>query len=148
MTRHVIVVGIDGSQGCLDALRYALTEAVSRQLDVELVNGWVLPQAAIASAGMAAGAALEACEESGAEVLKEAIDLAHQEAPDVHVTSVLVATSPAEALIERSVDADLLVVGRRGHSGLFGHLLGSVANQVAHHAACPVVLMPSVPVPA
>jgi nucleotide-binding universal stress UspA family protein len=148
MTRNVIVVGYDGSPGAEAALTFALHEASARHLEVEIVNGWVLPQAAIATTGMASGAALEACEQAGSELLAAAAVRAATIAPDVTVHTCLVATSPAEALIERSADATQLVVGRRGHNGLLSALLGSVANQVAHHAACPVVLMPAEPVPA
>ncbi|MFM7493140.1 MAG: universal stress protein [Acidimicrobiaceae bacterium] len=44
-------------------------------------------------------------------------------------------------MLEAAKDAELLVVGRRGHGGFMGLLLGSVAEQVAHHAPCPVVIV-------
>ena len=48
---------------------------------------------------------------------------------------------PAQALIDTSQDADLVVVGSRGTGGFATLMLGSVASQVAHHAACPVVIV-------
>ena len=49
---------------------------------------------------------------------------------------------PAEALVQLSVDADLLVVGSRGHGGFGELLLGSVSHAVVLHAVCPVVVVP------
>lgn len=61
---------------------------------------------------------------------------------EVHVTVSAINGFPAEALINASADADLVVVGTRGGGG-FPHLhLGGVSSQVVHHAKCPVVVVP------
>jgi nucleotide-binding universal stress UspA family protein len=49
----------------------------------------------------------------------------------------------AEELIGASGDADVLVVGSRGAGGFSALRLGSVASQLVHHAACPLVIVPS-----
>ncbi|MGA0075455.1 MAG: universal stress protein, partial [Ilumatobacteraceae bacterium] len=61
----------------------------------------------------------------------------------VAVTSRVVQGAPATALLQAAKNTDLLVIGRRGHGGFMGLLLGSVAQHVAHHAPCPVVLVPA-----
>ena len=47
-----------------------------------------------------------------------------------------------QVLLDQAADAELLVVGSRGHGGLAGILLGSVSQWLAHHATCPLVIVP------
>ena len=49
---------------------------------------------------------------------------------------------PARALLEAGEGAWMLVVGSRGLGGFHGLLLGSVSQQVVHHATCPVLVVP------
>ena len=49
---------------------------------------------------------------------------------------------PAEALLGAAADADVVVVGARGSGGFARLRMGSVSDQVAHHAHCPVVIVP------
>jgi nucleotide-binding universal stress UspA family protein len=58
------------------------------------------------------------------------------------VTVRAVSGLPAQAIVDASEDADLIVVGRRGGGGFAGLRMGSVSSQVSHHAACPVVVVP------
>ncbi len=77
------------------------------------------------------------------EVDKVASEVGGQRPPSVTVRAE--SGVPAEVLINASKGADMLVVGSRGSGGFSRLLMGSVSNQVAHHAACPVVIIPSAP---
>jgi len=139
MADYRIVVGIDGSDGSYLALDWALREAELRGASVRLVHGWAF----VASTMDPTGAALAECERAGEEILGEAVARVKASHPKISVTSELRSTSPSEALIEASHDADLVVVGTRGRGGFVGLLLGSVSHQVVHHAVCAVAVIPS-----
>ena len=61
----------------------------------------------------------------------------------VSVTPLLHQGHPANVLVAEAHGADLLVVGSRGLGGFKGLLLGSVSQQCAHHATCPVAIVPN-----
>jgi nucleotide-binding universal stress UspA family protein len=82
--------------------------------------------------------AYQAAEEMTQKVVSQ---LGDEQPPSVTVRAVT--GYPAEELIAASREADLLVVGSRGAGGFARLLIGSVSNQVLHHAHCPVVMVPS-----
>jgi nucleotide-binding universal stress UspA family protein len=61
--------------------------------------------------------------------------------PDVTINPVVVQGWPAEVLLEAAEGADLLVVGSRGRGGFTSALLGSVSQNCAHHATCPLLII-------
>jgi nucleotide-binding universal stress UspA family protein len=72
---------------------------------------------------------------------EKALAAVQEETADVEVQCVAAEGQAAHVLLEEAKDADLLVVGSRGHGGFAGLLLGSVSQQCAHHASCPVVVV-------
>lgn len=138
-----IVVGVDHSPGARAALVFANEEARLRSATIHAVHAWqygyigsVGPEGRLPPVGAdiedvhrAAEAALEA---SVREALPDT---------DVEIELHAIQGAPAGVLVEASRGADLLVVGSRGHGGFVGLLLGSVGQQCAHHAECPVVIV-------
>lgn len=138
-----VVVGIDGSKGADEALRFALREARLRSAELRIVCAWATPTAAYAGLAYIPTFDLRDLEEQAAnEKLAKAVELLGAE-PGVKVETVAVEGQPADALVEQSTGADLLVVGSRGHGGFASLLLGSVSQQVAHHAQTPVAIVPT-----
>jgi nucleotide-binding universal stress UspA family protein len=75
--------------------------------------------------------------------LDERIEQAFPAERPPHLKAELREGGAAKILIEESRTADLVVVGRSGHSELVGVLLGSVCLPVAEHAASPVLIVPA-----
>lgn len=75
------------------------------------------------------------------QVIASAVKEVAAERPAVEVEPVAAEGPAAQILLDAAGDADLLVVGSRGHGGFAGLLLGSVSAQCAHHAGCPVVII-------
>ena len=146
-----IVVGIDGSQASKDALAWAVAEARLRGDTVVAIHVWTPPYPAAAMAYPTAAAFPEgpvtpfdngmadAMRQGAEELLARAVSEA--DAGDLPIEQRLVEGPAASALIEAAKDAELLVVGPRGHGGFTGLLLGSVSQQLANHAPCPVVIV-------
>ena len=136
---RTILVGVDGSKGSVHALRWALAEARLRGDTIEIVNCWHIP-----SYGDVTGMVpvpSDVMRDSAAAAVAEVLTSVADEAKGVAVTSRVELGSAARTLIDASNQADLLVVGRRGHGGFVSLVMGSVAQQVAAHAHCPVVIV-------
>jgi nucleotide-binding universal stress UspA family protein len=74
-------------------------------------------------------------------LLGDAASVWRQKYPEVRAETKLVSGSPARTLIDLSRRAMLLVMGSHGTGGFRGMLLGSVSQQILHHAAAPVAIV-------
>ena len=137
-----IVVGVDGSEHSRRALNWALQEARLRGASVEVLHAWHIPYVAMNS-GPGIFLVQDDLEEAARTLLHGLVRDADKSGLARPPEEVLVNGSPAQALIEKSEGADMLVVGSRGLGGFVGLVLGSVSHQVAHHARCPVVIIPA-----
>ena len=140
-----IVVGVDGSVPSIDALRWAIRQAELTGGTLDAVLAWQYP-VAIGGLGWVPATGLGDVDYAAlaAQALTEAIDKV--EIPDqVHVRQVVVEGNATQALLDSAKDADLLVVGNRGHGGFTDALIGSVSSRCVHHAHCPVVVVRAMP---
>ena len=135
-----IVVGVDGSQHSVAALRWAVEEAGLRNARVLAVYAWRLPHVSTTHEALHVLKLEVDFERQAREFLESIIEEAVPHTK-VEIEQVVPEESAASALIAAAERADLLVVGSRGHGGFTGLLLGSVSQQVAQHAPCPVVVV-------
>lgn len=133
-----IVVGVDGSDGARGALRWALADGARRQAVVEVVHAWDLP---VIYGPVIGASPYDDTEDAARRMLDAVVDEAVATAGTVTVERTLVVGGPAAGLLDAAKGADLVVVGRRGLGGFGRLLLGSVSENVARHAPCPVVVM-------
>jgi nucleotide-binding universal stress UspA family protein len=149
-----IVVGVDGSDGSRDALRWAAEQAALRGSTLEVVYTYEVEPATttIAYDETMSPEVWQRAREDVVARDRQASDRAQallasmvEGLDDVAVeTLALEGRHPALTLVERSKGAELLVVGSRGRGGFKRLLLGSVSQQCAQHAECPVVIIRSV----
>jgi nucleotide-binding universal stress UspA family protein len=130
-----IVVGVDGSPTSLGALEWAVREARLRGATLELVHVSFFRQTALDLETFADQ------KEREQAILDAAVAKASAMAPDVNVTGRLCDPPTAKALVDLSKEADLLVVGSRGFGPFKELTLGSVSQDCARHAQCPVVII-------
>lgn len=142
---ETIVVGVDGSKGGQEALELAAAEAALRGARLRVVSAWAVTPAVYAG-GFAPGfdqETIDAFRETAQAVVREALAEVKRLQPTVDAEGRTLEGQAAEVLLEQADDASLIVVGNRGRGGFGSLLLGSVSQQVVHHAPCPVLVFRS-----
>lgn len=133
------VVGVDGSEASVEALRQAQALAAPIGAKVLATAYWDEPQVYAGYVTMG----IDRFEERVGIVLTEALEQAFGENIPPNVVPRVVRGHPRDSLIDASRHADMIVVGRRGHGGFGGLLLGSVSSACVAHAHCPVLVVHS-----
>ncbi len=134
-----IVVGYDGSDHSVAALEWAAAEAERR--DRPLVVLHVLDYLGFIPSPMGPFGWPHVEDEQVARIANVGAERARKIADRVDVSPVTRVARVSDTLIEFSENAELLVVGTRGHGDLAGAVLGSIAFAVSAHAHCPVVVV-------
>ncbi|KUM42305.1 universal stress protein [Arthrobacter sp. EpRS71] len=134
-----IIVGVDGSEASVAALRHGQRIALALDAPLEAWGCWEMP---LGYEGYLAMGVDGFAHDAEARLDKAVAEAFGTEKPR-NVSSRLVQRSPRAGLVEGSKHASLLVVGRRGHGGFGGLLLGSVSSACVAHAHCPVLVVHS-----
>jgi nucleotide-binding universal stress UspA family protein len=136
--KHHIVVGIDGFKSSATTLEWAVRQAELTGSTLEVLSTWEWP---IVFGGISPLPTDYDPEMDATKALDNVVQSVRDNHPEVVIHSTVRQGRPAATLVEASKEADLLVVGTHGHSELSALLLGSVSEDCAHHASCPVVLI-------
>jgi|KBSSwiStaDraftv2_1062776.scaffolds.fasta_scaffold346105_1 nucleotide-binding universal stress UspA family protein len=140
--RRTVIVGVDGSEEALRAVRWAVPEARRRQATLRLVTAFAwTDDRMVGWPGLGQAAYGERLRAAAEHDLAAAASVAAQLDPDLPVEQDLVLGFPGGVLVDQARGAELLVVGDNGRGRLGSVLAGSVAVGVAAHAACPVVVV-------
>jgi nucleotide-binding universal stress UspA family protein len=142
--RHLIVVGVDGSEGGRRALEWAVREADARGSAVQAVTAWSWDGLEF---GPVTATNPQEAERLAAQMLEDEVRaLAARHGSHLPVAAEVIEGSPGETLARAGGSADLLVLGSHGHSRVRHTVLGSVSEECIRKATCPVVVIP-VPAP-
>lgn len=132
-----IVVGVDGSEQSVEALRWAARLVPTLGGSIRAVAAWEYPPEYVGFVSYG--------DDNFEELTRKRVDQAITEAFGEDLPPGLTRTvefgHPSKVLVRESRDAAVLVVGRRGHGGFKGLLMGSVSSGCVAHAACPVLVI-------
>jgi nucleotide-binding universal stress UspA family protein len=141
-----IVVGVDGSEESRAALAWAVEEGRLRQAPVLAIHAWEVPMVP-APTGLVPPSVevvgdLTELRDGAADLVETIVREIAADAADVEIRPLTVEDKPVNALLDAAErnDAQMIVVGSRGHGGFVSLLIGSTSDQVARHATCPVVI--------
>jgi nucleotide-binding universal stress UspA family protein len=144
MASSRIVVGVDGSEGAAAAVRWCARYAPS--LDAEVTAIAVIePKVSLVPPSSAYAEAMEKAQETEREEARTKLDAVWCQPlrdGNVRYEARTAFGEPAGMLMDAAIDADLLVVGRRGRGGFLEALVGSVPRKLAHFAEVPLVIVP------
>jgi nucleotide-binding universal stress UspA family protein len=135
-----IVVGVDGSGGSDEALEFACRRAELTGEEVVVLHGWRDGRATGTTRREVPSAFMDRMAEEE-RLLAESVAGVRSQHPDVHLEAEAIPVVAWRALADASAAASLVVVGSRGRGAFTGMLLGSVSQQVLHHAQCPVAVV-------
>lgn len=142
MLKHILV-GVDGSKPSVEACHFAMD--LAQQTSAQLTFLFVIETPQVIPVGPLSGYVTTSPARSEEEVKKAeaVVEQVARERPGLKIVTRVELGDPVDTLCEvaKSSNADLIVVGARGHNAAQRFLLGSVSDRVVHHAPCPVLVV-------
>lgn len=139
-----IVIGVHGSLGSLQALRYAVEEARERDVPLVPVTAWVPPGGDLAEQRHPSPYLRKIWREAAWERLWEAFDAGLGVVPaDIRLEPHVVRGETGPVLVDlANQPGDLLVIGTGRRTVISRALRRSVGRYCMAHATCPVLAVP------
>ena len=140
-----ILIGLDGSESSLHALSYAIHLAQQNKAKLHIVTAAEpLPPLAYDGVGGAPAYIPQYQDDlhDGLEKMQnEQLAKLKKEYPDVQITGEVIDGRPAHVIRDAMGNADLIVIGHRGHGGILSWVLGSVAKEIVDNCSVPVLVV-------
>ncbi|MBG6104661.1 nucleotide-binding universal stress UspA family protein [Micromonospora vinacea] len=135
-----VVVGVDGSESALRAVRLAATEAARRNRPLRVVHGFIWPLLHVPVSPAPDAPPGGGLRHRAEELVEAAVNEAEATVPGLSASGEIIDGEAAAVLVGESPSAALIVLGDRGLGGFSALVVGSVAVQVAAYADCPVLV--------
>ena len=139
-TLRPIVVGVDGSQSSLAALRWGVRQAKLTGAPLDIVSAWEWPVSYLGWGPPPVPPDYDPADEARRQ-LDKAVSAVLTPGDAIEARQSVTEGHPAPVLEALSKTADLVVVGSHGHGEFAGMLLGSVSQHCVTHCRCPVVVI-------
>ncbi len=140
-----IVVGVDESEGSTRAVAEAFDIARTLRAPLTVAHMWEIGAAVgmgdLGGQGNMDWTLLELLQTQQRRQMDELVAPFARKYPNAHVNKVFEDIGPAKGLVELSREAQLVVVGSHGRGRLADTILGSVSQNLIHHAECPVLVV-------
>lgn len=140
--RKRVVVGIDTYLASKPAVDYAAAEAERRHAVLQVVHTWHIPVGAASMYGYPIWPDIEACRNAALDEVAQTAHAIVAEHPDLLVETIVAEGGAVQAIADRSVGAELVVLGRHHHGRIAKLLVGSTSESAAKKVECPLVIVP------
>ncbi|GAB3682174.1 universal stress protein [Saccharopolyspora tripterygii] len=134
---QTVVVGVDGSQESVRALRWAADHVRQVGGILHVVTVWYQP----VQFGYRLASPDTELQKQGQRALDSTVEQVKPEFPNVDIRPRLIRGQVVDEFVKLSRQCDLMVVGDKGHGAFAGMMVGSVAMKIVHHAVCPVTVV-------